>query len=84
MSITGPKSTFTVVVGEADAGSCDRDARRLRRPFLGVFFECCNVYARIYKNPAGTAYEGRCPHCCGKLRVAIGDGGTNRRFFKAR
>lgn len=51
--------------------------------FLGITFECCNVYARIYKNKDGTAYVGRCPKCMRTVKVPIGKGGTNARFFRA-
>ena len=54
------------------------------KPFLGVLFECCHTYRRIYKNRAGTAYEGRCPRCGLSVRVPIGPGGTSRRQFRAR
>jgi hypothetical protein len=53
------------------------------RPFLGIYFKCCHVYWRIYKNKAETAYEGRCPKCLRKVRVKIGEGGTGNRFFVA-
>lgn len=51
--------------------------------FLGVMFECCNVYGRIYKNKEGTFYLGRCPRCMKQIKIKIGEGGTNQRFFRA-
>lgn len=64
-------------------GSEERGEDR-RGKFLGVTFECCGVYARIYQNRAGDAYEGRCPRCMGKIHVGIGPEGGNTRFFVAR
>jgi hypothetical protein len=56
-----------------------KDTRR----FIGIQFACCGVYARIYVNKDETAYEGRCPKCCRQIRILIGPGGTEERFFTA-
>ncbi len=53
------------------------------RPYIGIMFDCCGVYARIYRNKEGTAYVGRCPKCMREVRLKTGDGGTNTRFFHA-
>ena len=54
------------------------------KKYIGILFECCNVYRRIYINKDGNAYEGRCPLCYAKVKVAIGPQGTDQRIFKAR
>lgn len=53
------------------------------KSFLGIMFNCCSVYGRIYKNKEGTAYVGRCPKCMRTIKVDVGEGGTNKRFFSA-
>lgn len=55
-----------------------------KKRFLGVHFECCNVYRRIYLNKEGNAYEGRCPRCFSEVKAKIGPDGTSTRFFSAR
>jgi len=51
--------------------------------YLGIMFNCCNIYGRIYKNKDKTAYVGHCPKCMRPIRVKIGEGGTSTRFFNA-
>ena len=53
-----------------------------KKKFLGLKFTCCGVYARVYVNHDGTAYEGRCPKCLKSVKLAIGEGGTDSRFFE--
>lgn len=54
-----------------------------KRSYLGIMFNCCNTYGRVYKNKEGTAYVGRCPKCMRSVKVSVGEGGTDRRFFNA-
>ena len=54
------------------------------RPFLSVQFACCSVYQRIYREPDGTHYRGRCPKCGKAVTFAVGEGGTSSRFFVVR
>jgi hypothetical protein len=46
--------------------------KETRKKFLGVMFECCNIYQRIYVNKEGNAYEGRCPKCFAEVKALIG------------
>jgi hypothetical protein len=53
------------------------------RPYLGIHFACCDVYARVYINRDQTGYEGCCPKCLRKVHFRIGPHGTDSRIFTA-
>ncbi|MBM3216708.1 hypothetical protein FJZ36_17565 [Candidatus Poribacteria bacterium] len=57
---------------------------RAKRPFLGITFECCNVYQRVYLNKDRTAFVGGCPKCGKRLTVKVDPNGERGRFFSAR
>jgi hypothetical protein len=51
------------------------------RPFLGVTFECCRIYQRIYLNAAKTAFVGWCPRCALKIEIKVDPNGERSQFF---
>jgi len=60
-------------------------AKNVGKKFIGVKFECCGVYSRIYYNEKENGYTGNCPLCRRKVRVRIDpEKGINARFFIAR
>jgi hypothetical protein len=65
-------------------GNDEQDRTKPPRESLGVMFECCNVYRRIFKRADGTAYEGRCPRCGRAVLIRVGEGGSASRVWRAR
>lgn len=53
------------------------------RPWVGIHFDCCGIYTRVYRNREGTAYVGVCPRCTRRVRLKVGPNGTSARFFVA-
>ncbi|MAG56834.1 MAG: hypothetical protein CMJ83_11125 [Planctomycetes bacterium] len=62
----------------------DSAKRPEKRAWIGILFECCGVYARIYRASKASAYRGRCPRCLSTITLSVGDGGTDTRQFRAR
>ena len=61
-----------------------RTQKEATRQWVGIMFECCNVYRRVFKLEDGSAYEGRCPRCRRLARIPVGEGGTSSHIFRAR
>ena len=55
----------------------EEETKREMRKYLGIYFECCNVYGRVYQNNDKTAYSGFCPRCMRRVSIKVGEGGTN-------
>lgn len=53
------------------------------RPFVGVYFDCCGVYVRVYRKPGEMRYVGRCPRCLRVATLNVGADGTSERIFRA-
>ena len=70
-------------LSSASEGEPTPAGQRAPRRFVGIQFACCSVYSRVYVNRDETAYEGRCPKCSRQVRLRIGPGGTESRFFTA-
>jgi len=50
--------------------------------FIGILFECCNIYRRIYMNKEKNAYEGKCPNAMERLRWRLDQAERRHVFFR--
>lgn len=62
----------------------DESAASFQRPYVGILFECCGVYQRVYRRPEQSTYTGHCPRCLRPVKLRVGPGGTTARIFRAR
>jgi hypothetical protein len=53
------------------------------RPYVGILFECCGIYVRVYRGLDEARYEARCPKCLRTASLRVARGGTDARFFRA-
>lgn len=80
---------YLLHLGGALRDACDEDdslaatALDSSRKWIGISFDCCGVYCRIYRLPDGTAYQGRCPRCLRTLTLRVGPDGVSDRIFHA-
>ena len=77
----GTRIDSSVLITIRNGGMAQSD-KSSSRPFLGVMFECCRQYARVYINSAGDAYLGRCPRCSKSVRFVVGEGGSSSRMWR--
>ena len=66
---------------QRDSGAGTPESSGPKRAFLSVWFRCCHVYGRIYRNAEKTEYNGRCPRCGAPVQALIGAHGTDHRIF---
>jgi hypothetical protein len=78
-----PPGSLDLVIGDDSDEPPGARAASSDRPWIGVHFDCCGVYARVFRDRAAAAYVGACPRCRRSLRVPIGPEGTSQRLFRA-
>lgn len=54
------------------------------RFWIGIHFECCCVYTRLYRSANADRYEGRCPKCRTPVTVRVSPEGVSTSFIRAR
>ncbi len=54
-----------------------------KKKFISIYWKCCHVFSRMYRNSSGTGYDGFCPKCHVFLHVPIGKDGIHQRTFIA-
>jgi hypothetical protein len=89
LDLSSDPNEFGKMATSLDSGAKNEDSpsaqdldNETKKKFLGLKFTCCGVYSRVYVNRDGTAYEGRCPKCLKSVKLKIGAGGTESRFFE--
>ena len=57
----------------------------VQRPrFVGIHFQCCRVYSRVFVNQQGTAYVGNCPRLWAESDIENRAGRNGCPFFYGR
>ena len=53
------------------------------RLWVGVYYECCSTYARVYRRPDEMCYRGRCPDCGARVSIRVGPKGIAAKMLIA-
>jgi len=64
--------------------NCEAAVSPADRPWIGIHFECCGIYRRVYRSPEDHEYIGHCPKCARKVTLKVGPDGVASRVFIAR
>jgi phage terminase large subunit GpA-like protein len=54
-----------------------------KRPYVGMHFKCCNVYARIYLDAKQMHFRGGCPRCGRQVQLKATPSGSKANFWEA-
>jgi hypothetical protein len=79
--MTGDPRDYKLDVAGLSQPSGGTPAAGQPRPFIGVKFNCCGTYQRVYRTADGQSYRGRCPRCMRAIEFKVGPGGSDARFF---
>lgn len=77
----GPPPTVSTPKPSAPVSMPD-ETDTTQRPFVGILFQCCGAYSRVFINRAGDGYQGNCPKCSKPVKLRIAPGGSDARFFE--
>ncbi|MCG8407191.1 MAG: endonuclease Q family protein [Phycisphaerales bacterium] len=69
---------------EADVSGFESEDATNERPWVGVHFECCGVYTRVYRDAEARQYDGRCPRCGRPIKIGVGPQGIQAKVLRAR
>ena len=72
------------LVWPPEHGDDQSQAPTAGRLWIGIHYECCDVYARTYREPNDSKYVGRCPRCQREVLIRVGPGGVSSRLFRAK
>ena len=53
------------------------------RVWLGIYYECCLAYSRVYRRRNELSYRGRCPKCGARVSIRVGPQGIAAKMLVA-